>query len=79
MFSLFRKPRSRADATPARDIFSYHDGQDERRIDPLVVWTALWTDPEGLATALPLAARGLPDHQATVEDITARAFEALAS
>ena len=72
MFSLFRKSKAR----PADDraIFSFHDGHAQRSIDPLAAWNQLWTDPDGLAVALPEAAKGSPEAQALVEGMVSRAF-----
>ena len=66
IWSLFRRQ--------PRNIFRYHDGTNQRSIDPLVAWDSLWTDLDGLAIALPEATRGNQESQQIVEQIVARAF-----
>lgn len=46
MFQRIRNFLSRRSTSPRRDIFSYFDGQQQRRLDPWAALLDLWTDPE---------------------------------
>ena len=64
---------------PPRDIFHYHDGAAERRIDPMLAWELIRTDPTcDLTTLLPASARGEPDAMAAHEALIRRVFEVVA-
>lgn len=61
---------------PSRDIFLYHDGVAKRRIDPMLAWERIRTDPTcDLTTVLPASARGEPDAMAAHEGLIRRVFE----
>jgi hypothetical protein len=60
----------------SRDIFHYHDGVAKRRIDPMLAWERIRTDPAcDLQVVLPASARGEPDAMAAHEAFIRRVFE----